>query len=63
MDEATSALNYKTEREIVKEVGRLKGKVTMIIIAHRITTLQHCDRIYEIQNGEVVKSGEYKQFV
>jgi ATP-binding cassette, subfamily B, bacterial PglK len=57
MDEATSALDNETEREIVEEIKRLKGKVTMIVIAHRLTTLQHCDRIYRIEKGEVVETG------
>lgn len=56
MDEATSALDNETEREIVDEIERLKGKVTMIIIAHRLTTLQHCDRIYDLKNGVIESS-------
>ena len=45
MDEATSALDHETESEIVEEIKRLKGKKTIIVIAHRLTTVQHCDRI------------------
>jgi len=57
MDEATSALDNETEREIVEEIKRLKGKKTMIVIAHRLTTVQHCDRIYKMEKGKVVASG------
>jgi ATP-binding cassette, subfamily B, bacterial PglK len=56
MDEATSALDHETEKEIVEGIKDLKGMVTTIIIAHRLTTLQHCDRIYKLDNGEIIKS-------
>jgi ATP-binding cassette, subfamily B, bacterial PglK len=59
MDESTSALDKDTEREIINEIKQLKGKVTMIIIAHRMTTLQHCDRIYKLDKGRIVKSLSY----
>jgi len=57
MDEATSALDNETEREIVEEIERLKGVKTMIIVAHRWTTVQHCDRIYRLEAGEIVARG------
>jgi len=63
MDESTSALDNETEQEIVQEVKLLKGSVTMIIIAHRITTLQHCDKIYEINGGETVNVNSYEDLV
>jgi ATP-binding cassette, subfamily B, bacterial PglK len=52
MDESTSALDNKTENEIVEEIRKLKGSVTMIIIAHRLSTLKYCDRIYEFKGGK-----------
>ena len=63
MDEATSALDNETELEIVEEIKHLKGKVTMIVIAHRLTTVQHCDRILRIDNGQIIESGTYEQVV
>jgi len=63
MDEATSALDDQTEQEIVKEIDQLKGKKTMIVIAHRLTTLKHCDRIYKLENGRVVAVGSYKELI
>lgn len=63
MDEATSSLDHKTEREIVDEIKHLKGKKTLIVIAHRLTTLEHCDRIYRIENGEIVGVGNYNEIV
>lgn len=58
MDEATSALDNETENEIINAIKRLKGKKTMIVIAHRLTTLQHCDRIYRLDRGSVVEVGK-----
>lgn len=51
LDEATSSLDLETEKEIVDEIKNLKGKVTLIVIAHRLTTLEHCDRIYRLEKG------------
>jgi ATP-binding cassette, subfamily B, bacterial PglK len=56
LDEATSALDNETESEIVEEIRRLKGKVTMIVIAHRHSTIEHCDRIFRLEEGGIVKS-------
>jgi ATP-binding cassette, subfamily B, bacterial PglK len=57
MDEATSALDSITEEKIINEIEYLKGKVTMIVIAHRLTTLKHCDRIYTLEQGRIVNVG------
>lgn len=61
LDEATSALDSKTEEEIMKEIYDVSKGRTLIIVAHRLTTLKDCDRIFVIGNGEVeriVKSVE-----
>lgn len=63
LDESTSALDNETEREVVKEIKMLKGKVTVIIVAHRLTTLQHCNVIYKIEGGEIVEYGDYNRIV
>jgi ABC-type multidrug transport system fused ATPase/permease subunit len=63
MDESTSAMDNEIEAEILKEILRLKEKKTVIIIAHRLTTLQHCDRIYKIMNGKIVEFGSYEELV
>jgi len=57
LDESTSALDNETEKEIVDEIKRLKGDITMIVIAHRFSTIENCDVIYRIHNGEIVDSG------
>ena len=63
MDESTSALDNDTEREIVDEIRQLKGQKTLIVIAHRLTTVQHCDRIYRLKNGAIVAQGTYESIV
>jgi ATP-binding cassette, subfamily B, bacterial PglK len=63
MDESTSALDNNTEQEIIEEIKLLKGQVTLIVIAHRLTTLQHCDRIYRLDDGLIVEQGSYQQVV
>jgi ABC-type multidrug transport system fused ATPase/permease subunit len=63
MDEATSALDDETEREIIDEIKRLKGRKTIIVIAHRLTTVRYCDRIYRLENGVIVDQGTYEQVV
>lgn len=54
-DEATSALDNETEAAIIESINALKGKKTMIIIAHRLTTIQDCDILYRVQDGTIVR--------
>ncbi|MBE9228401.1 ABC transporter ATP-binding protein [Phormidium sp. LEGE 05292] len=63
LDEATSALDNETENLISKAIQDLSGTKTMIIIAHRLTTVEHCDRIYEMQKGSIIKCGSYQEVV
>ncbi|CAK7082999.1 MAG: Protein glycosylation K [Tissierella sp.] len=59
LDEATSALDSETEEEIMKEIYDVSKDRTLIIVAHRLTTLKDCDRIFVINNGgieRIVKS-------
>ncbi|HAU59507.1 MAG TPA: hypothetical protein DCW45_03975 [Opitutae bacterium] len=53
LDEATSSLDSKTEQEILNEIRKIRGKVTMILVAHRQSTLQFCDKIFKIENGRL----------
>ena len=57
LDEATSSLDSETEKEVVKEIRSLKGKVTLIVIAHRLSTVKDCDYIYKLENGKMVDQG------
>jgi len=55
LDEATSALDNETEEAVMEAIDSLAGTMTLIIIAHRVTTLKNCDRIYEITGGKAVE--------
>jgi ABC-type multidrug transport system fused ATPase/permease subunit len=63
LDEATSALDNETESLVSEALRKLSGKKTTIVIAHRLTTVQHCDRIYVIEKGKVVRCGSYHEVV
>ena len=54
LDEATSALDNETENAVMEAVEALQGKMTLIIVAHRLTTIRNCDKIYEIKDGKAV---------
>lgn len=54
LDEATSALDTETETAVMEAIDELQGQKTLIIIAHRLTTIKNCDVIYEIANGKAV---------
>jgi ABC-type multidrug transport system fused ATPase/permease subunit len=63
LDEATAALDNETERLVTESIRALSGIKTMIIIAHRLTTVKHCDRVYLLEKGRIVKSGSYQEVV
>jgi ABC-type multidrug transport system fused ATPase/permease subunit len=63
MDEATSALDSETERTIQDNIEELKGKYTMLIVAHRLSTIKNADRIVYMKNGEIVKIDTFKGLV
>ena len=52
-DESTSSLDVQTEKELIKDINQLKMKKTLIIISHRLSILENCDRIYEIKNKNI----------
>ena len=55
LDEATSALDTETENAIMESIANLQGKTTLIIIAHRLTTIASCDVIYRVADGKIVR--------
>jgi len=63
LDEATSALDNVTEKYVMQSIKKMKGKRTIIIIAHRLTTVSGCDRIYLLDQGQVQAQGTYNELV
>jgi ABC-type multidrug transport system fused ATPase/permease subunit len=55
LDEATSALDHQTERAVMETIHRLQGTLTIITIAHRLSTLERCDRIIRLEGGKIVE--------
>ena len=55
-DEATSALDNETEAAIMDAINSLKGRKTMVIIAHRLKTIENCDIVYRVENGLITKT-------
>jgi ABC-type multidrug transport system fused ATPase/permease subunit len=54
LDEATSALDNDTEAAIMESINSLHGKKTLVIIAHRLQTIEKCDMIYRVEDGKIV---------
>ena len=54
-DEATSSLDYETEKELMKDINMLKTNKTLIIIAHRLTTVEKCDFVIRLKSGEIIE--------
>ena len=63
LDEATSALDNATEQLVMDAIGGLNSDVTILLIAHRLTTVRHCDIIVELEHGRVVAQGTYEQLL
>ena len=62
-DEATSALDNVTESALLESLQGLAGQKTIVLVAHRITTVKHCDHVYVMDRGEIVESGSYDELV
>jgi len=56
LDEATSALDNKTESEVMKAIDGMSGNKTIIIVAHRLSTVERCDKIIKLENGVIIES-------
>jgi ABC-type multidrug transport system fused ATPase/permease subunit len=57
LDEATSALDTATEDGVMQAITALKGSKTILIVAHRLSTVEHCDRLYRLKHGKIVAEG------
>ena len=63
LDEATNALDTETEEKIQHTIDNLIGKMTVVVIAHRFTTIKKADIIYVIENGSIIDSGNLEQLL
>jgi len=62
-DEATSSLDNVTERGVMEAIHSLGRKKTIILIAHRLSTVKNCDRIFVLEKGEIIGSGNYEDLL
>ena len=63
LDEATSALDSESEAKFQKELFNLKGKMTIIIVSHRLCTIKDCDEIVVINDGKIVEKGKHEELI
>lgn len=63
LDEATSSLDQSTEKKIIESIEALKGKKTLIVITHRLYTVEKCDKIFFIDKGQITKHGHPKEIL
>ena len=63
LDEATAALDNETEAYFMKSIHELSGRKTIIMIAHRLSTVENCDRIFYIKDGTILAEGTYQELV
>ena len=61
LDEATGALDADAERALVDVLAELRGQCTIVLIAHRISSLRRCDRVFELNRGAVVRTDSVAQ--
>jgi ABC-type multidrug transport system fused ATPase/permease subunit len=62
-DEATSALDNVTEQEITRAIENLSGDKTILIVAHRLSTVRKCNRIIFMSEGHIISSGSYDELL
>ncbi len=63
LDEATSALDSETESDVMEALFNIKKSKTIILVAHRLTTLQNCDFLYKMNQGEIIMKGKPKEIL
>ena len=63
LDEATSALDNESEEKIQKVIEKLKGKITVFVIAHRLSTVINTDRLLVLENGKIIEQGSPKELL
>ena len=63
LDEATSALDNRTEAEVMEAIDGLDSQITVILIAHRLSTVQCCDSIVLLEHGRIAGLGSYSELL
>ena len=63
LDEATNALDDATETNVIQSLYALDPQMTLIMVAHRKTTLKHCSMIIEVKDGKIYKTGSYEEMI
>jgi ABC-type multidrug transport system fused ATPase/permease subunit len=63
LDEATSALDSESERYVLQAIEKLHGQMTIVTIAHRLSTVRNTDRIYVLESGRIVEDGNWDQLL
>ena len=63
LDEATSALDNQTEKAVMDAVNNLNKSITIILIAHRLSTVKKCDKIFILENGKIKNQGTFKELI
>jgi ABC-type multidrug transport system fused ATPase/permease subunit len=63
MDEATSALDAESESRINMALDEVRGKVTVILVAHRLNTIQRSNIVFLVDNGKIVASGTFQELL
>jgi len=61
LDEATSALDGETENQIASAINEMKGSVTVVLIAHRLSTVRSADRVIYMQGGKILAEGSFEE--
>ena len=61
MDESTSSLDGETESKLTNAIVSLKGETTMILIAHRLSTVKNADKIFYMDDGKILASGSFNE--
>src|SRR5262249_53443372 len=63
LDEATSALDTSSERKVQQAIDAASGSRTVILVAHRLSTLRHADRIFVFEEGRIAEVGSYQELI
>lgn len=62
-DEATSSLDNNTEKEVLEAIEGISKLKTMVVIAHRLTTVKNCDKVYVVEKGRIISEGSYEEVI